>query len=164
MMEANMSSLSRSFARKGLVLLWTIASMSVSPVATAQHQTITRRVLSADIERGDQHFIIESALALGRMSLCMSVDPTGDVDRDFVALMMPHHQGALDMAHAELKYSHNEELRRLAREIIAEREHEISEMLRALGELAPAQSSDSPARECTTGSNPKRPSGAETKE
>ena len=64
-------------------------------------------------------------------------DPTGDVDRDFVALMMPHQQGAIDMARAELKYGHKEELRRLAQSIIAETEHEMSAMRGAVGETPP---------------------------
>ena len=34
----------------------------------------------------------------------MAIKPTGDVDRDFVAMMVPHHQGAIDMAQAVLRY------------------------------------------------------------
>jgi uncharacterized protein (DUF305 family) len=39
-----------------------------------------------------------------------------DVDRDFVSMMIPHHQAAIEMAQAELRYGHNEILRRLAQE------------------------------------------------
>jgi uncharacterized protein (DUF305 family) len=67
------------------------------------------------------------------MSLEMSVDPTGDVDRDFVAMMIPHTQGAIDMARVELKHGHSEDLRRLARSLIAERENEISHMRSGIG-------------------------------
>jgi uncharacterized protein (DUF305 family) len=56
--------------------------------------------------------------------------------------MMPHHQGAIDMARAELKYGYNGELRRLAQGIIAEREHEISAMRGAVGETSSSQRSD----------------------
>jgi hypothetical protein len=41
-------------------------------------------------------------------------------------LMIPHHQGAIDVARAELKYGHNEGVRRIAQSMIAERENEIS--------------------------------------
>ena len=66
----------------------------------------------------------------------MAVDSTGNVDRDFVAMMIPHHQGAIDVARAELKYGRNEELRQLALSIVAEREHEMSVMRNAFGEPA----------------------------
>ena len=67
----------------------------------------------------------------------MTVKPTGDVDRDFVAMMVPHHQGAVDMAQAELRYGHNEQLRRLAQEIVVTQQQEISVMRLALGDKLP---------------------------
>jgi hypothetical protein len=132
---------------QGLISLGTIALISATSLALAQDQTKTRQVPAGATDSSEQEFIIDNALALSKMSLAMTVDPTGDVDRDFVAIMMPHHQGALDMARAELKYGHNEELQRLARDIIAEREHEMSAMRAAVGEPPPARSSDTPATE-----------------
>ena len=67
----------------------------------------------------------------------MAVKPSGDVDRDFVAMMRPHHQGAIDMAQALLRYGHNEQLRRLAQEIIVTQQQEIAAMRLAIGELLP---------------------------
>ncbi len=55
---------------------------------------------------------------------------TGDPDRDFVAMMEPHHQGAIDMARVELRYGKDPELRRMSRDIIASQEREIVEMRR----------------------------------
>jgi uncharacterized protein (DUF305 family) len=78
------------------------------------------------------------------MSLAMTADPTGDVDRDFVALMMPHHQGAIDIARAELKYGKSEKLRQLACDIIAEQEREMLVMRGAVGEATSAESADTP--------------------
>jgi uncharacterized protein (DUF305 family) len=60
-----------------------------------------------------------------KMMADMMIKPTGDVDRDFVAMMVPHHQGAVDMAKAELKYGRNERLRRLAQEIVAKQQQEM---------------------------------------
>ncbi len=75
---------------------------------------------------------------MARMMAAMKIKPSNDLDRDFVAMMVPHHQGAIDMAEAELSYGHNEPLRRLAQEIIVTQEQEIAAMLRALGEPLPA--------------------------
>jgi uncharacterized protein (DUF305 family) len=53
---------------------------------------------------------------------------TGNPDQDFVAAMIPHHEGAIDMAEVELKYGHDPFLRRLARDIITAQMHEIADM------------------------------------
>ena len=63
----------------------------------------------------------------------MDVKPTGDVDRDFTAMMIPHHQGAIDMAVAELKYGRNDQLKRIAQEIIVDQQQEIAAMQMATG-------------------------------
>lgn len=55
---------------------------------------------------------------------------TGDTDKDFVAHMIPHHQGAVDMAQVELKYGKDPELKRLARNIIKAQHDEIAFMQR----------------------------------
>ena len=128
--------------RKPLMSLATTISILAAPVASAQDQTNARHVGAAAIDSGEQHFIIESELAISTMTLGLTADPTGDVDRDFVALMMAHHQGGIDMARAELKYGHNEELRRLAQSIIAEREQEMSAMRSVVGEAPPSKTSD----------------------
>ena len=53
---------------------------------------------------------------------------TGDPDHDFAAMMIPHHQGAVDMAKAVLLYGKNPVLRRLAQEIIVTQGSEIAVM------------------------------------
>ncbi|RQR59923.1 DUF305 domain-containing protein [Burkholderia sp. Bp9125] len=66
-----------------------------------------------------------------KMKDAMDAAPyTGDVDRDFVAHMTPHHQGAIDMAHVELKYGKDPALRRLANRIVAAQRDEIARMAR----------------------------------
>jgi len=79
----------------------------------------------------DTPFIDKSNAAMARMMTGMRITPAGDVDRDFVTMMVPHHQGAIDMAEAELSYGHNEPLRGLAQEIIATQEEQIAVMQRA---------------------------------
>ena len=52
----------------------------------------------------------------------------GNVEHDFATMMMPHHQGAIDMAKAELIYGKDPVMRRLAQEIIVDQESEIDVM------------------------------------
>jgi hypothetical protein len=82
-------------------------------------------------------FLAENDAAMARMMDGMAAKPTGDVDRDFTEMMIPHHQGAIDMAQAELRYGHNEQLRRIAQEIIVEQQQEIAAMRLALGDPLP---------------------------
>lgn len=76
--------------------------------------------------------------SMDRMMAGMSVPSSGDVDRDFVNMMVPHHQGAIDMAIAELRYGSNPQLRRIAQEIIVEQQQEIAAMRLAVGDPLPA--------------------------
>lgn len=58
----------------------------------------------------------------------MHVPPTGNVDRDFVRGMIPHHQAAVDMAEVILAHSTRAELRSMAEDVIREQRREIAEM------------------------------------
>ncbi len=58
----------------------------------------------------------------------MNVTPTGNTDKDFVANMIPHHEGAVAMAKVELDSGKDPELRKLAQDIIAAQEKEIAFM------------------------------------
>jgi uncharacterized protein (DUF305 family) len=82
-------------------------------------------------------FLHEDAAAMDRMMAGMAIKPTGDIDRDFVALMVPHHQGAINMAQAELRYGHNASLRRIAQEIIVDETQQIVLMRLAVNETFP---------------------------
>lgn len=82
-------------------------------------------------------FLAENATAMEKMMADMDMKPTGDVDADFVAMMVPHHQGAIDMALAVLRYGKNEQIRRLAQEIIVTQQQEIAAMRLALGQPLP---------------------------
>src|SRR5262249_29595714 len=82
----------------------------------------------------EQPFLAENKAAMHRMMKDMTIDPSGDIDRDFSAMMIPHHQRAIEMAQAELRYGQNEQLRRIAQEIIIEQQQEIAAMRLAIGE------------------------------
>jgi uncharacterized protein (DUF305 family) len=109
------------FSIVGLML--TVSSLSASPDETS--------------------FLKENNVAMTKMMTAMEVKPSGDVDTDFVAMMVPHHQGAIDMAQAELRYGRNEQLRRMAQEIIVTQQQEIAVMRMALGQ-PPSPSVPSP--------------------
>jgi uncharacterized protein (DUF305 family) len=73
-------------------------------------------------------FYSEMTKVNARMHAGMEVAPSGDVDRDFMRMMIPHHQGAIEMALLQLKYGHDEKLKRLAQSIIVEQGQEIAYM------------------------------------
>src|SRR6266571_5693218 len=137
---------SRAFIRKRVISLATTASVAATSCALAQDPMRAYHVRGAMpiqyvADRSDysneQSFLSDNDAAMNKMMADMTIKPTGDVDRDFVAMMVPHHQGAIDMAQAELKYGHNEQLRRLAQEIVVTQQQEIAAMRLALGQTLP---------------------------
>src|ERR1700759_3346938 len=119
---------SRRFIRRRVVSLVITTSMMAMSFALAKDPSSPRSTHS-----GEGAFLSENATAMKKMMADMMIKPSGDVDRDFVEMMVPHHQGAVDMAKAEIKYGHNEQLLRLAREIVANQQHEIMEMRGVIG-------------------------------
>lgn len=124
--------------RKSFVL---VASILVGPGACtafaddqAQHDHTAAPVSDAGPEAA---YVAENDAAMNRMMVDMEVKPSGDVDRDFVAMMTPHHQGAIDRALAVLKYGRNEQLKRIAQEIIVDQQQEIAAMKLAIGDPLP---------------------------
>lgn len=134
---------SRAFVRKRVISLATTASVAATSFALAKdpprhhHLPGSMRIqYAADRPEypDEQPFLSENAAAMNKMMAGMMVKPTGDVDRDFVEMMVPHHQGAVDMAKAELKFGHNAQLRKLARKIVAAQQREISVMRNAVSD------------------------------
>ncbi len=66
--------------------------------------------------------------AMKKMHQDMAKPMSGDADRDFAMMMVPHHEGAIEMAKIELKYGNDPEMRRLAKKIIAAQDIEIQQM------------------------------------
>jgi hypothetical protein len=131
------------FAPSTVWSTWTFVDESISNERRSSFRRFATAVLviilvgaASPIQAPSQepNFIDENRKAMAKMMGAMDLRPSGDVDRDFVAAMVPHHQGAIDMALAELRYGRNEQLRRMAQEIIVEQGQEISAMRLALGE------------------------------
>ena len=107
---------------------------AVIAVALIVGSILTATVAKAD----DSQFMADCTAAMDRMMSAMHIQPSGNADADFVAMMVPHHQGAIDMARAELLYGQNETLRRMAQEIIVTQQQEIVAMQQALGQSSSA--------------------------
>jgi uncharacterized protein (DUF305 family) len=112
----------RLFARRRLHAAGVLFAAALTCAATAL-ASCARRV----------SFASEHDAAVAKMMAAMHVEHSGDADADFVAAMIPHHQGAIDMAKAELLHGRNEQLRRLAQEIIVTQQQEIAAMRLAQG-------------------------------
>jgi hypothetical protein len=82
-------------------------------------------------------YLSETIGAMTKMMADMGIQPTGDVDHDFVEMMVPHHQGAIEMAVAVLRYGRNARIRRLAQEIIVTQQQEVAAIRLAVGEPLP---------------------------
>jgi uncharacterized protein (DUF305 family) len=71
----------------------------------------------------------ELSSSMEKMHIAMaSIEPTGNGDVDFVRLMLPHHQAAIDMAKIQVLYGKDPQMRRLAQEIITDQQSEIELM------------------------------------
>jgi uncharacterized protein (DUF305 family) len=121
--------------KQAVVLAFVVFLLSLSRAQTAhEHKSSTN-----GIEAGSFAALMEQAME--RMHKDMSVAPSGDPDRDFAVMMIPHHQGAIEMAKVELQFGKDPVLRRLAQGIIIEQLQEIEVMQRELRHL-PATSKE----------------------
>ena len=103
----------------GMAMPPTMPMPGVAKVSPSVPETTPRSVNDAEMMR--QMEVMNRAM--------MTAPMTGDPDQDLVAMMMPHHQGAIDMAKAELTHGKDAFTRKLATDIIAAQEKEIAEML-----------------------------------
>jgi uncharacterized protein (DUF305 family) len=95
----------------------------------------------------------ELNVSMHKMHTAMSaIERSGDADVDFVSLMLPHHQGAIDMAKVQLVYGKDPQMRRLAQEIITDQQLEIELMQRWLKAHVAARAKEN----CRSGTIPKQ--------
>jgi len=128
---------SRPIRHMAVMAALAAAALSSAALAFAQDATPSQAPISPAIH-AETPYLSENDAAMTKMMNDMAVKPTGNVDRDFVEMMIPHHQGAIDMAEAYLRYGSNEQLKRIAQEIIVDQQQEIAAMRLALGDPLPA--------------------------
>jgi uncharacterized protein (DUF305 family) len=121
----------------GTVALAALLVVSVSRAQAPHEHEISSSQSTPSASTASESFTSLMTQAMERMHKDMSIAPSGDLDRDFAAMMIPHHQGAVDMAKVELQFGKNPVLRRLAQGIIVEQLQEIEVMQRELRQLPP---------------------------
>ena len=135
-----MSSFTRHLVRPTAVTLSILFVVGTAFLASAQLLPMADPVICETPVSGagaEASFLAENDAAMKKMMKDMAVKPTGDVDADFVAMMVPHHQGAIDMALAVLRHGRNPQIRRLAQEIIVTQQQEIAVMRLAVSRPLP---------------------------
>jgi uncharacterized protein (DUF305 family) len=113
-----------------------------TPMAAAHRQT---GAIAPSSSAAEPTFYSEMTKVNARMHEAMEIVPSGNIERDFMQMMIPHHQGAIDMALVLLQHGRDERLKRLAQSIIVEQGQEIAYM-RALLDARPAEVSTSHSR------------------
>jgi uncharacterized protein (DUF305 family) len=112
-----------------LVAWWAVPAVAQKPGA-ADAQTPGTQTPGMQITTPDDGSMSSKALgeADQKMMHGMAVPMGGDADRDFVAGMIAHNQGAVDMAKVELQYGKDPEIRHLAANIIQSQARQIAQM------------------------------------
>ena len=132
--------ISRGFRLAALLLVAApttgLSADEMGRATSAQDQTEASETTTGG-DADDVAFLAENKPVMDRMMVDMNITSSHDVDRDFVGMMIPHHQGAIDMAVLELRHGRNEQLRRIAQEIIVGQQQEIVAMHLALGQPLP---------------------------
>ena len=113
---------------RALRLLIPLAFIPTLAAPATQHTSHPQKGMPADAPYWEG--LMDS---MTRMHAAMSsTGPSADPDTDFVALMLPHHQAAIDMAKTQLLHGKDPQMRRLAQEIITDQQLEIELMQRWL--------------------------------
>ena len=117
----------------------TLAGVAATACETDTHGHASRGHETArGAPAAEQSFLAENDAAMERMMADMTITASGDISRDFALMMIPHHQGAIDMAIAYLRHGSDPQFQRIAQEIIVEQVQEIAAMRMAIGEPVPA--------------------------
>lgn len=104
----------------------TLAALLIAAPAFAQDAHKTHDMGSMKMSNDVVIQAYEEANA--KMHKDMAIELTGDADVDFVRGMIPHHQGAIDMAKVVLEHGKDPEIRKLAEGVISAQEGEIAFM------------------------------------
>ena len=112
-------------------------SLSLALTAPAFAQQGQHPMPNAERGAPEQPSTREFRAANDRMHRDMAIPYSGNADRDFAAGMIPHHQGAIEMARIQLRHGTDPGMRRLAEDIIRAQEAEIATLRGFLARTAP---------------------------
>jgi uncharacterized protein (DUF305 family) len=124
-----------SLARWGVTVLVTASVAALAYFGLPRHASPSESSVRADDVcdvSGEQPFLNRNEAAVKEMMADVGAAATGDVDRDYVAVMTLHHTEAIEMALTFLRYGKNEQIKKLAREDILTLEGEVSAMRRSI--------------------------------
>ena len=102
--------------------LFVLAALAASQPGLAQPSPAPAAMPGMPMPPGD-HGMMQAMEAMNRTMT--AVPMTGDPDRDFVTMMVPHHQGAIDMSRIYLRDGKDPAIRKMAQVIIVGQEREI---------------------------------------
>ena len=106
-----------------------LLTVAAYPAGAQQGASMPGMNMSSSADSGSSASTSAFKEADEKMMKEMSAPPySGDTDKDFVAHMIPHHRGAIDMAKVELKYGKDPDMKRLAKSIIKAQNEEIAYM------------------------------------
>ena len=115
--------------RRTRIILALIAAVGLAGMASAQKaDPMDHSKMNMPMPANASASSKAYADAMEKMHKNMTMSYTGDSDKDFVVGMLPHHQGAVDMAKIELQYGKDPELKKLATNIIKSQDEEIAFM------------------------------------
>lgn len=105
-----------------------VVAVAFAGPAFAQHQGHGGGTMKMDSASTDSPATKAFKEANMKMHKDMDITYSGDADADFVRGMIPHHQGAIDMARVVLAHGKDPEIRKLAEGVIREQEREVAEL------------------------------------
>lgn len=124
------------FGLAGGFFLWRESAMMAHAESLKAAAATTTTTGPAAAHASGDAFDTAMSKAMMDMHMAMDLPYSGNPDRDFARMMIPHHQGAIDMAQLELAYGEDARLRRLAEEIIVTQQQEIAVMRLVLQDIA----------------------------
>src|ERR1700719_4098005 len=111
---------SRWWRRGASHVLAFVAGIALAMVFALRATQFVTPLLAAPRPAATSEFHRALQTVMVQMDAAMCITPSDDADRDFARTMIPHHQGAVEMAKLELRHRHDPRLRRLAPGIVVD--------------------------------------------